>query len=364
MRAFLLTGHGGLDRYRFVTGWPIPEPGPKEVRVRVHACGLNTVDVNTRVGWYAREVQAPTQGEGFGVEVGTWSGRVRFPLIQGSDIVGVVDRVGEGADPRLLGRRVVVDNWIRDPEEPWNPMKARYVGSEVDGGFADYCVVPEANVVPVESPLPSVALATLACSGTTAEGMLERAGVGEGDWVLVTGASGGVGVFLVQLAKLRKARVVALASPEKHEALRALGADVCLPRSPENLPKALEAATGRPHVDAVADVVGGSLFPALLEALRPGGAYVTSGAIAGPKVDLDLRDLYLRNLTLRGSGLVPPEILRRLVRYVEEGRLSPVVAGVWPLERLPEAQAAFLEKRHVGKLVVYHLPEALEPYKG
>ena len=92
MRAFLLTGHGGLDRHRFVTGWPIPEPGPKEVRV--HACGLNTVDVNTRVGRYAREVQAPTQGEGFGVEVGTWSGRVRFPLIQGSDIVGVVDRVG------------------------------------------------------------------------------------------------------------------------------------------------------------------------------------------------------------------------------------------------------------------------------
>ena len=135
MRAFLLTGHGGLDRHRFVTGWPIPEPGPKEVRV--HACGLNTVDVNTRVGRYAREVQAPTQGEGFGVEVGTWSGRVRFPLIQGSDIVGGVDRVGEGADPRLLGRRVVVDNWIRDPEEPWNPMKARYVGSEVDGGFAD-----------------------------------------------------------------------------------------------------------------------------------------------------------------------------------------------------------------------------------
>ena len=219
----------------------------------------------------------------------------------------------------------------------------------MDGGFADHCVVPEANVVPVESPLPSVALATLACSGTTAEGMLERAGVG---------------VFLVQLAKLRKARVVALASPEKHEALRALGADVCLPRSPGNLPKALEAAPGRPHVDAVADVVGGSLFPALLEALRPGGAYVTSGAIAGPKADLDLRDLYLRNLTLRGSGLVPPEILRRLVRSVEEGRLSPVVAGVWPLERLPEAQAAFLEKRHVGKLVVYHLPEALEPYKG
>ena len=74
MRAFLLTGHGGLDRHRFVTGWPIPEPGPKEVRV--HACGLNTVDVNTRVGRYAREVQAPPQGEGFGVEVGAWSGRV------------------------------------------------------------------------------------------------------------------------------------------------------------------------------------------------------------------------------------------------------------------------------------------------
>lgn len=90
---------------------------------------------------------------------------------------------------------------------------------------------------------------------------------------------------------------------------------------------------------------------------------MTSGAIAGPKADLDLRDLYLRNLTLRGSGLVPP---RSSAAWCAPWRRKalPVVAGVWPLERLPEAQAAFLEKRHVGKLVVYHLPEALEPYKG
>ncbi|RMH45432.1 MAG: alcohol dehydrogenase [Alphaproteobacteria bacterium] len=362
MRAMVLTGHGGFDKYSWRTDWPRPEPGPGEVRIRVHACGLNNTDVNTRLGWYAPEVRDATSAEPYDAEIeaGSWSGVDPFPRIQGADICGVVEAVGPGADSALLGRRVLVDDWVRDPAAPDDLEKARFVGSELDGGFADYVVVPAANAVPVESPLSDAELATFPCSGATAEGMLSRAGVREGQWVLVTGASGGVGNFLVQLARRRGARVVALASPDKHEMLGELGAEVCLPRSPRDLAGALRARIGQPVVDVVADVVGGAIFPTLLSVIRRGGAYVTSGAIAGPVVELDLRTLYLHDLTLHGSTVTSAENFRNLVSYIERGEVRPTLAATWPLEELVAAQKAFLAKKHVGKIVVTMVPEATE----
>jgi NADPH:quinone reductase-like Zn-dependent oxidoreductase len=309
MRAMVLTGHGALDRYGWRTDWPKPSPGPGEVLIRVHACGLDNTDVDTRTGWYAKEVRGPTRGEGYAevAAAGDWGGSgIRFPRIQGADVCGVVEAVGEGVDPVLVGRRVIVDPWLRDRSDPVNSEKARFLSSEADGGFADCCVVDHRNVAAIESPLPDAELATFACSSTTAEGMLSRAGVAAGQWVLVTGASGGVGSALVQLAKRRGARVVALASESKHPLLRGLGAEVTLPRDPGDLQAALRETTGRPKVDVVADVVGGPVFPRLLGAIVRGGQYVTSGAIGGPVVELDLRTLYLNDLTMHGSTVVPP----------------------------------------------------------
>lgn len=362
MRAMVLTGHGGFDKYRWRTDCPRPEPGPGEVRIRVHACGVNNTDVNTRLGWYAPEVREATSAEPYGTEIeaGSWSGVNPFPRIQGADICGVVEALGPGADPALLGRRVLVDPWVRDPDNPDDLEAARFVGSELDGGFADFVVVPARNAIPVESPLSDAELATFPCSGATAEGMLSRAGVRAGEWVLVTGASGGVGGFLVQLARRRGARVVALASPGKHETLKALGADVCLPRDVRDLAGALEARIGQRVVDVVADVVGGAAFPALLAAIRRGGAYVTSGAIAGPVVELDLRTLYLNDLTLHGSTVTSAENFRNLVRYIERGEVRPTLAATWPLEELVAAQKAFLAKRHVGKIVLTMVPGATD----
>lgn len=363
MRAMVLTGHGGLDRYEWHTDWPKPEPGPGEVLIRVHACGLNNTDVNTRTGWYAKEVREPTRGEGYAevASAGDWGGSgIRFPRIQGADVCGVVEAVGEGVDPALAGRRVIVDPWLRDWSDPENREKARFLGSEADGGFADSCVVDHRNVAPIVSPLSDAELATFACSYTTAEGMLSRARVAAGQWVLVTGASGGVGSALVQLAKRRGARVVALASESKHPLLRALGAEVTLPRDPGDLQAALRETTGRPKVDVVADVVGGPVFPRLLEAIVRGGQYVTSGAIGGPAVELDLRTLYLNDLTMHGSTVVPPKIFRDLVGYIERGEIRPLLAATFPLEQLREAQTAFLAKGHVGKIVVTMVPEATE----
>jgi NADPH:quinone reductase-like Zn-dependent oxidoreductase len=356
MRAVVLTGHGGPERLELRSDWPRPVAGAGEAVVRVGACGLNTTDVNTRTGWYSKAVRGGSTGTAAGggaVGDGGWGGaRPRFPFVQGADVAGTVVRVGAGADPGLVGRRVLVDPWLRDPAAPLDPARCTYLGSDRDGGFAEEVAVPAGNVHPLESALTDAELATFPTSSLTAENMLDRAAVGAADVVLVTGASGGVGSALVQLARRRGATVVALAAEAKHAALAALGASAVLPRAPADLAAALDAALGRATVTVVADVVGGAGWPQLLDRLAHGGRYVGSGAIAGPIVELDLRTLYLRDLTLLGATVVPPGTFARLVGYVERGELRPLLAAAYPLERLREAQAAFLEKRHVGNVVV------------
>ena len=352
MKAMVLTGHGGLDKYEWREDWPRPEPGPMEALIKVGACGLNNTDVNTRTGWYSRTVTEATTGDAHS-EVDetdpTWGGRpIRFPRIQGADAVGEVVAVGAGADPALLGRRVMIDGWQRDWSDPENPDKARYFGSEIDGGFAEYAKCDARNVAVVDSGLTDAELATFSCSYTTAEGMLNRANVSAGDTVLVPGASGGVGGALVQLARRRRARVIAMASEAKHAEVARLGPDAIVPRAPKDLRDALRGE----RVTVVADVVGGSGWPELIDILERGGRYTCSGAIAGPIVRFDLRPFYLRDLTFTGSTVVPSHVLRDLVGYIERGEVRPVLAATWPLAELREAQRAFIDKRHVGNIVV------------
>ena len=351
MRAIVLTGHGGLDKLEYRTDWPKPEAGPGEALIRVLACGMNNTDVNTRSGWYSKAVSEGTTGDGFAVEAEedpSWGGAaITFPRIQGADAVGIVEAVGEGADPALIGRRVMVDVWLRDWDDPLNRNKAGYFGSECDGGFAEYTKVDARNVVPVDSGLGDAELATFACSYSTAEGMLNRANVGDSDTVLIPGASGGVGGALVQLARRRGARVLAMTSEEKAAAVTELGADRIIPRSPDNLRKAV----GEP-VTVVADIVGGPLWPQLLDILERGGRYTCSGAIAGPMVEMDLRTFYLRDLTLTGSTVIPPGVFQDLVGYIERGEVRPALAATYPLADFHAGQEAFIAKRHVGNIVV------------
>ncbi len=348
MRAFVLTGHGGPDRLEYRTDWPRPAPGPGEALVRVLACGLNNTDVNTRTAWYAGAgAAAPAGGED-----GGWSAAVSFPRIQGADICGTVEALGPGADPALLGRRVLADPWLRDWSDPLDLARCGVVGSEGDGGFAEFAVLDARNLHPVESALTDAELATFPVSWITAENMLNRAGVGAGDTVLVPGASGGVGSALVQLAKRRGAAAVAMCGADKAERVRALGPAAVLPREPAGgLRAALAEATGSETVSVVADTVGGPTWPALIDAVARGGRYVCAGAIAGAEVAFDLRVFYLRDLTFHGATVPPPGAFADLVGYIERGEVRPLLAGVWPLERLREAQAAFLRKAHVGNIV-------------
>ena len=356
MTACVLTGHGDLDKLVLMHDVPVPVPSSHEVLVKVGACGLNNTDVNTRSGWYSKEVSEATTGGAYdsvGEQDPAWGGApIVFPRIQGADAVGRIVAVGNAVDSALIGERIITDNWLRDWDDPLDRNKTGYFGSECNGGFAQYFTLDHRNVGVVNSTLSDAELATFSCSYSTAEGMLERAAVGSDDVVLVTGASGGVGSALVQLVKRRKAKVVALASESKHEQIKALGADAVLPRRPENQATALQQSIGRSTVSVVADVVGGPAFAEVIDVLERGGRFTCSGAIAGPLVELDLRTLYLRDLTFTGSTVLPPEVFSNLVGYIERGEIKPVLAATYPLAELRQAQQAFIDKRHTGNIVV------------
>ena len=356
MNAIVLTGHGGMDKLEWHDDWPAPQPSATQVLIKVAATGMNNTDVNTRAGWYSKAVTQATTGEAYdtvGDDDGTWGGSgISFPRIQGADVCGTVVAAGADADQSLIGKRVITDNWLRNWDDPLNKNSTGYYGSEADGGFAQYAVIDHRNVAAINSPLTDAELATFSCSYSTAEGMLARAQVKFGDRVLITGASGGVGSALIQLANRRGAITIAMASTAKHSDVAALCPDHILDRAPENLAAALKETTGHDKVDVVCDIVAGPYFPTLIEQIERGGHYATSGAIAGPIVELDVRTLYLQDLTFHGSTVVEPQIFRDLVGYIEAGELKPVLAATYPLRDFHAAQQAFIDKKHTGNIVV------------
>lgn len=169
--------------------------------------------------------------------------------------------------------------------------------------------------------------------------------------VVVTGASGGVGLAAVQLAKRRGATVVAVCSPDKAADVTAQGADRTVGRDAD-----LRAELGDEPVDVVVDIVGGPTVPRLLELLRPGGRYALAGAIGGPLVEIDLRTVYLNDLSLLGCTFQEDVVFESLVAYLDREELRPVVAQTYPLSQIRQAQSDVLDKRHVGKLVVVPPP--------
>ena len=301
MSGVVLTGHGGPETLEWRDDLPVPTPGARDVIVKVSAAAVNNTDINTRTAWYSK-------GDGESSDA-TWSGKpLSFPRVQGIDVCGYVVAVGDQVDPARVGERVLIEPCIREADgkildTPW------FFGSECDGGFAEYTRVAARHAYPVKSTLSDLELASFPCSYSTAENMLTRAAVTSGETVLVTGASGGVGSAAVQLALARGARVVAVTSASKADKLKAIGADQTLDRNADYL-----SAFGAGQVDVVIDLVAGPKWPSLLDALRPGGRYAVAGAIAGPLVELDVRTLYLKDLSFFGCTVLEPDVFGNLRR--------------------------------------------------
>ena len=359
MTAAVLIGHGGFDKLEIRHDWPVPQPKAGEVLIRVAACGMNNTDINTRIGWYDDTVPGETTAGGStGFDSvnddsdGGWTGALHFPRIQGADIAGHVVMLGEGVLDEWLEARVMGDTWLRDWNEPMNRNQSGYVGSECDGGFAQYVALPITNVGRIECDWSDAELATLSCAYTTAENMLSRARVTAGESILVTGASGGVGSALIQLAKRRGATVIALTTASKAEQILAIGADAVIRRGVDEWQDVIRATIGTDKVDVTADVVGAPVFAQLLSVMARGARYVTAGAIGGKKVEVDISHLYLNDWELIGSTVTTTDIFPNLIRYVEQGEIRPILAKTYPLSEIHQAQKDFLAKKHVGKLVL------------
>lgn len=355
MKAVVTTGQGGYERLHW-REVPLPVPGPGEVLLQVLAAGVNNTDINTRLGWYG----APAAGDASDppavapqAPLAGWSGATPFPLIQGADCCGRVVAAPSAAHAALVGRRALVRPCMR--REGFGSMDTVWLGSDMDGAFAQFVKVPACEVFPVDSAWSDAELATIPCAYGTAENMLQRAGVGPGQRVLVAGASGGVGSAAVQLALRRGAEVVAITSAGKEASLQALGVRQVLLRDDDPV-----ALLGRFSMDVVVDNVAGAGFGALLRTLRRGGRHVSSGAIAGPLVQLDMRTLYLHDLTLIGCTAWDEPVFAELVRYIERNEIRPLVAGVFPLQDIAQAQQAFAEKAHVGNFVLVPPPATWE----
>ncbi len=353
MAAVLLTGNGGYDRLDHRTDVTVPRPGAGEVLIRVGAAGVNNTDVNTRIGWYSKQVTDATDAggaDGFDAEVaddGSWSGvPLEFPRIQGADVCGRIVAVGDGVDAARLGDRVIVRSMQNHVAQSGRPRPSVVFGSEVDGGFAEFTVTRSVDALAVDCDWSDAELASIPCAWSTAEGMLHRAGVGA-ERVLITGASGGVGSAAVQLAARRGAEVIAVSGASKADEVRAMGADRVVERGAD-----LVHELGAGSIDVVVDVVAGPAWPSLLDVLAVGGRYVVAGAIAGPIVELDVRTLYLKDLSFFGCTHQPDRILEDLVGYIERGEIRPVVSATFPLEEIVAAQELFASKRFVGKIVL------------
>ncbi len=353
MKAVVTAGNGGYDKlvYRDV---PIPVLRAGEVLLKVLAAGVNNTEINTRLGWYSSLVTSGTQNlstneQDSGFEDGGWNEKTPFPLIQGTDCCGeVIAQAGDVTRPEI-GKRVLVRACMR--LNGFGSLDNIWMASDFDGAFAQYVRVPASEVFEVDCSWSDIELATIPCAYATAENMVHRAKVKASDRVLVTGASGGVGSAVVQLAKRRDAHVTAVVGQSKIDWIQDLGVDRIIPRESD-----LISELGESSIDVAIDNVAGGGFGQLLKILVRGGRYASSGAIAGPMVTMDMRDLYLKDLSLTGCTAWDEPVFPQLIGYIERGEIRPLVAKTFELEDIAIAQQEFMKKAHVGNFVLVPPP--------
>lgn len=339
MKGVQLIGHGDIEMLEYREDLKVPIPREHEVLIRVSAAGINNTDINTRLAWYSKGDHQ--------CEDASWNGHaLKLPLIQGADVCGEIVAVGKAVDTARIGERVLIEPCLSDVNgttmnPPW------YFGSECNGGFAEYTVVSAKHAYSVQSSLSDAELASFPCSYSTAENLLTRAAVTQDDHVLISGASGGVGSAAIQLAKARGAQVTAITSPSKASSLLELGADRAIDRN-HNLVKTLQ----KNSVDVVIDLVAGAQWSQFLDVLKPKGRYAVAGAIGGEMVTLDVRTLYLKDLSFFGCTVLEPEVFGHLIHHIEQGHVKPLIAKTFALEEIKLAQQTFQQKSYVGKMVL------------
>ncbi|MGB1657650.1 MAG: zinc-binding dehydrogenase [Longimicrobiales bacterium] len=339
MRAAVFEDFGGPGVVE-VKKMPVPEPGPGEVRIKVEAAAMNHLDL-----WVRRGLPIETP----------------MPHIGGSDMAGVVDTVGPGADDVPVGTRVVVDpslgyDWYdaQDRGESFDEPPFRIIGEHTQGGFAEYAVVPAENLLEIPKGFPSTDAAAAGLVFVTAwRALVTRARVRPGESILITGASGGVGTAAVQIARRAGAKVFAVTGGvENVTRTKALGADIVYDRFEVDFSREVWRDTYKRGVDVVFDTVGEEIWPKCLRALSRGGRLVTSGATTGSRGVTELRLVFWKQLEILGSTMGTPTEFREVMRLVFDGVFDPVIQEVMPLSDARRAHEILEGGQMFGKLVL------------
>jgi len=334
MRAVLTVAHGDRSQLQYTESAPDPVPGDDEVVLKIAATALNFHDIFTRRGMPGIKIP--------------------LPVIVGSDIAGEIVALGAGVDGWSRGARALVDAVHRDGG------RRGMIGETADGGRAELVRVPASQLIRIPEAVSLEAAAALPLAyGTAYRMMVTRGRVCAGERVLVLGASGGVGVACVQLAKMAGADVVACASsPEKIERLKQLGADHCINYSSQDYVEAVHAIYGKPRgkggggVDVAINFTGGDTWARTQRCTTLGGRILTCGATAGFDVQTDLRYLWTYEHQMVGSNGWSPADLVELLRLVAENRLQPVIDKVLPLQQCAEAERLLEDREVFGKILL------------
>lgn len=340
MKGIIVREHGGLDRLLFED---LPDPSPKadEALVEVAACGVNHLDL-----WLRRGIPGHPYP---------------LPMIPGNDIVGVIREVGAEVDGFRAGDPVIVAPGVSCSECPrcttGEDQLCRWygiMGETRDGGYAELAAVPGRNLIPKPEGVSFEEAAAFPLVFLTAWHMLvARAGVKEGEDVLVHAAGSGVGSAAIQVARLRGARVIATAgSAEKLARAKGLGAQELINYREEDFAARARAITAKRGVDVIIDSVGKDTWQGNIRSLAKGGRLVFCGATSGWDVQTDVRRVFFKGLSILGSTMGSQGELREAIRGLEAGRLKPVVDTVLPLEEAREAHRRLEAREVFGKMVL------------
>ena len=339
--AVVLRAHGGPEVLVRET-IDLPEPGPREVRVRVRAVALNHLDL-----WVRR---------------GLPNLKLEYPHRLGSDIVGEVDALGPGARTGLkAGDKVVVSPGVSCgvcerclSGEDNLCRKYAILGEHISGGYSRHAVVPDTNLLPYPGDMPFAQVAAVPLVFLTAWQMVvAKAGVRPGQTVLVQAAGSGVSTAAIQIAKMHGARVIATTGTDAKAArARALGADEVINYATQDLVAEVKRLTDRRGADVVIDHVGGDVLAKSVVAAAAGGRVVTCGATAGFEAKVDLRHVFFRQIEILGSTMGSKGTMFGILEHVRAGRLRPVVDRVLPLWEAREAHRMLEAREAFGKVVL------------
>jgi len=340
MRAAVFNKHGGPDVIE-IAEVSTPRVGAGQVRIAVRAAALNHLDLWARRGLPGLEL--------------------RFPHIGGADIAGTIAELGPGVEDLQIGGRALINpslwcgkcEWCRAGEESLC-SSYRLIGEHIDGGFAEYVVVPERNVLPLPDDMSFEEAAAVPLVYQTAwRGLIRRGRLRAGESVLITGGSGGVSTAALQIAKLAGAHVLAVtAGEDKVRRLIELGADQVIDRVKSDFSREIWKATGKRGVDLAFDSVGEAIWPDIIRSLTRGGRLVTYGATTGPEGHANIRLLFWKQHEFIGTTMASRSEFEAVMALVFQKKLQPVIDVVWPLERAREAHERLESGEQFGKIVL------------